>query len=60
MFREHALAIDILPLADHSGLLFRLAAPRAALLEVALHLDLEAALLGALLLELGVFLRGVS
>ena len=41
-------AVHVLPLADHPGLLFRLATISTALLEVALHFDLEAAILFAL------------
>ena len=41
-------AVHVLPLADHSGLLFRLATISASLLEVALHFYLEPAVLFAL------------
>ena len=46
--REYLGTVHVLPLADHSGLLFRLAALCPALLEVSLHFDLEAAILFAL------------
>ena len=45
---KYLVAVHVLPLADHSGLLFRLATISAPLLEVALHFYLEAALLFAL------------
>ena len=46
--REYLGTVHVLPLADHSGLLFRLAALCPALLEASLHFDLEAAILFAL------------
>ena len=54
---EHLGAVHVLPLADHPGLLFRLATISAALLEVALHFDPEAAILFALPHEFIIIFR---